>query len=129
MGEEEKKGFRTILKLNLPPEKQFHSGHSLIVQGDTVQEVKLLLAEQVGEERAGFILQQFFENLLLGALQDALGVDPPATGTASGSTPAPEDAGGSGTSTAGATDTSKGSSADLSPMEKAKQLAKKKKGA
>ena len=59
------KGFHAVLKLNLPPVQQYHSGHSLIVQADSLGEIKELLAEEVGEDRASFIVSTFFENQLL----------------------------------------------------------------
>lgn len=61
------------LRLNLPPAVQYHSGHSLIVKAETLQEVKEVLAEEVGEDRATFIVGAFFENVLLGAVKDSLG--------------------------------------------------------
>lgn len=64
------------LRLNLPPEAQYMSGHSLIVKGETLQEVKEVLAEEVGEDRASFIVGVFFENILLGGVKDALDGDP-----------------------------------------------------
>lgn len=70
----EERGFKAILKLNLPPAVQYHSGHSLILQGDTIGELKELLAEEVGEDQAAFIVASFFENVLLGGVKDALGV-------------------------------------------------------
>lgn len=62
------------LRLNLPPAAQYHSGHSLIVQGETIQEVKEVLAEEVGEDRATFIIATFFENVLLGGVKDVFEV-------------------------------------------------------
>ena len=100
--------FRCIMKLNLPPEKQYHSGHSLIVQGDTLREIEESLAEKVGEGRAVLIIEQFFENVTLGAVKDGLG-----TPTETAEEPkASADGAESTTSTHGAPATSKPASDD-----------------
>jgi len=55
-------GWKVIVKINLPPEKQYHSGHSLMVQGDTVEDVRDTLAPLAGGvEQAEFILTRFVE--------------------------------------------------------------------
>jgi len=97
------KGFHAVLKLNLPPVQQYHSGHSLIVQADSLGEIKELLAEEVGEDRASFIVSTFFENLLLNGVRDALTVP---TTTAEEPTPSASGAA-STTSTHGAPATKK----------------------
>jgi len=75
------KGFQVIVKINLPPEEQYHSGHSLIVQGDNPLEVEGLLgrliagAESVDKntaDQARFILARFIEFAQQGAVQSSL---------------------------------------------------------
>jgi len=39
------KGYAAILKINLPPDEQYHSGHSLILQADGPGQLGLLLQE------------------------------------------------------------------------------------
>lgn len=53
--------YRVIVKLNLPPEDSYHSGHSLIVQGNTVQEVADLLTDvkNGGDTPGNQVLQRF----------------------------------------------------------------------
>jgi hypothetical protein len=91
-----KAGFGVILKLNLPPEKQYHQGHSLILQADTVDEVKVHL-EALGAsgEQADFIALRFVEQACLDGFKQAMGateapVPPAAASTdAAPSTDAP----------------------------------------
>jgi len=44
----ESKGFRVIAKINLPPQKQYQSGDSIIVQSDELEEVALILGAIAG---------------------------------------------------------------------------------
>lgn len=61
------KGYPVVVKLNLPPEKQYHSGHSIIVQGDTPAEVAALLDGVSGTPGHGVvILAQFAEFAIKG---------------------------------------------------------------
>lgn len=70
---DDKKGFNLILKVNLPPEKEYHSGHSLMVQADTPAQLRTLLAAVVGgEDQAQFVLARFGEFLLQGGVVQAL---------------------------------------------------------
>ena len=66
------RGWRVIVKINLPPEKQYHAGHSVIFQGDDAKEVEALLRPLVGEDQAKFILLRFAEYALGGAVEQAL---------------------------------------------------------
>lgn len=81
----EAKGYRCIVKINLPPEENYHSGHSLIVQGDTAVEVEHQLAriiEPVGtaleapsdnaRDQAHFVLLRFIEFAQQGAVKATL---------------------------------------------------------
>ncbi len=45
----DEKGYPAILKINLPPEAEYHSGHSLILQGQDLGQIQLMLtaAEQI----------------------------------------------------------------------------------
>jgi len=71
------KGYPVVVKLNLPPEKQYHSGHSIIVQGDTPAEVAKLLDGVSGTEGHGVvILAQFAEFALQGGAAAVLKAAP-----------------------------------------------------
>lgn len=78
MGE---KGYQVIAKVNLPPEAQYASGHSLIVQGDTPEEVAILLGAAVGgsQDQGALILQRFGEYALGKAAEAALRPTPAAS--------------------------------------------------
>ena len=91
---DEKKGYRLVLKINLPPEQQYHSGHSLLVQGDTVGEVQQTLATLIAgpdaadkdlynvQDQARFILLRFIEYAQQGAVKAVLKDAPdPGPGT------------------------------------------------
>jgi len=89
---EEKAGYPVIVKINLPPEQQYHSGHSLIVQGNTVAEVSERLQALVPGAQPGVgdtIIRRFTEFALLGAVKTELkaeqsGPVEPATETPEG---------------------------------------------
>jgi hypothetical protein len=67
------KGFAIVLKLNLPPEQQYHSGHSIILQADTVAAIRKLVAGFVeNPETADTILNRFGDFALAGAARDQL---------------------------------------------------------
>lgn len=75
------KGYNVIVKINLPPEKQYHSGHSLIVQGDSAGEVETSLANILvaggavapgALDQARFILLRFVEYALGDAVKASL---------------------------------------------------------
>jgi hypothetical protein len=93
-------GWKVIVKINLPPETSYHSGHSLMVQGDDPLEVQNQLAELIGNghvtdnerDQARFILLRFVEYAQQGALKQALD---PGTGAA----PAPTSSGAGGADT------------------------------
>lgn len=81
------KGFQVIVKINLPPEQQYHSGHSLIVQADTPGEVQDLIADAIElngaqvdniQDQAHFILTRFIEFAQQGAVQASLAVPQPS---------------------------------------------------
>lgn len=55
------RGYRIIVKLNLPPQANYHSGHSLIIQGDSVDEIRDMLNELAGRNSSG---EEFDERLL-----------------------------------------------------------------
>lgn len=118
------KGFAVVVKINLPPRQNYQSGHSIIVQGDTMDEVAKHLDDLGGTEGNGrVILATFAEEALAAGAQAVL-----AGGTASGGTPAPAGAGGSTTSTGGATGTSRGSSGNKPASESLLKLVSKKTG-
>lgn len=93
------KGYRVIVKLNLPPEREFQQGHSLIVQGDSDEEVRQSLASLIAGPRtpvddnildqAQFILLRFAEYAQGGAAQQGLtsGATPTGDGGEVGSGP------------------------------------------
>lgn len=93
-------GWKVIVKINLPPEESYHSGHSLMIQGDDPLEVQNQLAELIGDgyvdenikDQARFILLRFVEYAQQGAVKDALG-----NGTAGAPAPTPSGAGDAGT--------------------------------
>lgn len=67
---------KVIVKINLPPEANYHSGHSIIVQGESAGEVAVLLQGLVPEAKDGIggtILRRFVEYALLGAVKAELG--------------------------------------------------------
>jgi hypothetical protein len=67
-------GWKVVMKINLPPEKQYHSGHSLLLQGDTAEEiVASLVGFGASEEQAEFIGLRFIEYAAVGAAKQALG--------------------------------------------------------
>lgn len=67
------KGWPVVMKINLPPEEQYHSGHSLLIQGDSVDEVKERLAPLAGgEAQAEFVLLRFAEFALKGSVEQKL---------------------------------------------------------
>lgn len=47
------RGYKVIVKINLPPQANYHSGHSLIIQGDSVDEVRGMLKELAGRNGSG----------------------------------------------------------------------------
>lgn len=68
-------GYRVIVKINLPPVAQYHSGHSVIVQGDDVNEVALTLSALLGEDTPGTgltILRHFGDQALQKAAESSL---------------------------------------------------------
>lgn len=84
-------GYEVIVKINLPPEKQYHSGHSVIVQGHTVEEVEKHLDVLAGHEGNGkVILARFGEYALQEGVKAVLSKDGGAEGeAAAGSAKAP----------------------------------------
>jgi hypothetical protein len=71
----EERGYRVIVKLNLPPVAQYASGNSVILQGDTVAEVKQLIAQVAGVEDAEVgqtVLNHFGEAALKQAVVDTI---------------------------------------------------------
>lgn len=69
----EGKGYEAILKINLPPEADYHSGHSLILQGDTVEGVEKHLDTLIGGEGTGkVVLARFAEYALKGGVVEVL---------------------------------------------------------
>ena len=71
----EGKGYAVIVKLNLPPEKQFHAGHSLILQGDTVPGVANLIEDLAGGSVQAFdIIGRFIEYAQQGLVVQGLAV-------------------------------------------------------
>lgn len=76
-------GYEVIVKINLPPAVQYHSGHSVIVQGHTGEEVAKSLDSLTGHEGNGaLILAAFTEYGLKTAVEQALaaGTPPKAAG-------------------------------------------------
>ena len=90
---DEKKGYKLVLKINLPPEVQYHSGHSLLVQGDSGGEVQHALAELIAgpeasgkdllnvQDQARFILLRFVEYAQQRAVEAGLKQEVPTQGT------------------------------------------------
>lgn len=75
----EGKGFAVIAKINLPPEQDYHSGHSLIVQGDTASDVEKAFDELIGGEGTGkVVLARFAEFALKGGVEETLKPSAPA---------------------------------------------------
>jgi hypothetical protein len=69
-------GYPVIVKINLPPEKQYHSGHSMIVQGTSPEAVAGELQALVPDAQEGVgwsILRRFAEYALLGVVKAELG--------------------------------------------------------
>ena len=117
-------GYKVILKVNLPPREQYHSGASLILQGDTTADVAALVDSVTGAEGNGeLILRRLVESELGEAANAKLKA---ALGTAStGRPPAPAGADGDSTSSDGATSTSSPSSGDAPSQTLLKAAAKK----
>lgn len=102
----EGKGYQVIVKISLPPEANYHSGHSLIVQGDTAVEVEHQLgriiepvvAESTAalyenvKDQARFILMRFIEFAQQGAVKATL--TPPSGETPATPAAAPDPSGG-----------------------------------
>jgi hypothetical protein len=66
------KGFGAILKLAVPPSAEYHSGASLILQGDSLAEVQGLVDEYVGEEVGATLIRDIVQFNLPGAVGRAL---------------------------------------------------------
>ena len=61
------KGYPVIVKISLPPNKQYQSGSSLLIQGDSLGEVETTLDELCGTEGNGkVVLAAFAEEALIG---------------------------------------------------------------
>lgn len=67
-------GYPFIVKLNLPPEAQYASGHSLIVQGETPEAVaeQLTSINELPDTVGKSVILRFLEHGLLGVARDAL---------------------------------------------------------
>lgn len=68
-------GYEVIVKLNLPPDKQYHSGHSVIFQGHNTDEVVKNITAAVDDESESVgttILKHIVEYALAGAAGAAI---------------------------------------------------------
>jgi len=119
------KGFGLVLKINLPPEEQYHSGHSLLVQGDTSAEIEERLGRIIeppsgtetlsdnARDQARFILLRFIEFAQQGAVQASLAA------------PQASEAGGSGDEPTRTAVTASPASDDMASLALLKVVAKK----
>jgi hypothetical protein len=84
--------FPVIVKIALPPRKQYQSGASLIVQGESVGDVEKTLDELCGTEGNGkVILAAFAQEALEGGVETVL--SKPTTTAAPAQAPAAENDG------------------------------------
>lgn len=66
----DEKGFKLIVKINLPPAAQYASGHSIIVQENTAAALKKILDSLTGVEGHGeLILAAFAEHAVMKAVE------------------------------------------------------------
>jgi hypothetical protein len=79
------KGFGAILKLAVPPAAEYHSGASLILQGDTIAELQAKVDEYVGEEVGATLIRDVIQFNLTKPVERALQPEPEPAKKASGS--------------------------------------------
>jgi hypothetical protein len=142
------KGWPVVMKLAVPPNADYHSGASLIVQGDTLAAVQAQIDEYMGEEVGATLIRDVFNYNLPAAVTRALQLDGKKSGEEEpAKKPAPKkkapakkktttrtagarkgSAGGAGSSasTDGATDTSSASDDEPASANLLAVLAKKK---
>lgn len=83
------KGYPVIVKISLPPNKQYQSGSSLLIQGDSLGEVEKSLDELCGTEGNGkVVLAAFAEEALMGGATAAISKPSASTPAAAPAAPA-----------------------------------------
>ena len=74
-----REGYPVIVKLAVPPDADYHSGASLILQGDSLADVSATIGDFVGEAEVGeTIVRDIVEFNLKGAVARSLSGDAPA---------------------------------------------------
>ena len=74
-----REGYPVIVKLAVPPDADYHSGASLILQGDSLADVSATIGDFVGESEVGeTIVRDIVEFNLKSAVARTLSGDAPA---------------------------------------------------